>query len=164
MIDGKDIEEPQELALGWDAATCTWIEKGDAETYRLNKERRTIIELLEQWDEPLGPKTVAKELGKEYNATRQLMYKMFNDGQLNQEGYGKYVVARGPVYIDNTSNTSTNGTGVNDVNDVSSYIAGSRTSSYISADEGNKRVQDLIDAGMKPEFAVAEVMKRMREE
>jgi RecA-family ATPase len=24
MVDGRDIEEPQELALGWDAATCTW--------------------------------------------------------------------------------------------------------------------------------------------
>src|SRR5215218_6725986 len=40
MIDGKDIEEPQELALAWDAETCTWTAQGDAQTYRLNKERR----------------------------------------------------------------------------------------------------------------------------
>jgi hypothetical protein len=38
------------------------------------------------------------------------------------------------------------------------------TSSYISADEGNKRVQELIDQGMKPKVAVEEVMKRVREE
>jgi AAA domain len=91
MIDGKDIEDPQELALGWDAATCAWTAQGDAQTYRLNKERREIVELLEREDEPMGPKAVAELLGKGYDATKQMMKRMYDDGQLTQEGYGKYV-------------------------------------------------------------------------
>src|SRR5215208_593684 len=151
MVDGKDIEDPQELALGWDATTCSWTVRGDAATYRLNKERREIVEVMTAWDEPMGPKAVAGALGKDYDQTRQLMYKMAGDGQLTQEGYGKYVVAQGPVYIDNTVYTSTNGTGVNDVNDVNAPL---------SADEDNERVQRLIDEGMAPRLAVAEVLGR----
>jgi len=149
MIDGKDIEEPQELALGWDAQTCSWTAQGDAQTHRLNKERREIVEVMTLWDEPMGPKGVAQALDKDYNQTRQLMYKMAGDGQLTQEGYGKYVVAQGPVYIDNSVYTSTNGSGVNDVNDVNTPL---------SADEGNERVQRRIDQGMRPDLAIAEVM------
>jgi hypothetical protein len=64
------------LALGWDAATCSWAAQGDAATYRLNKERREIVELLEVEDEPMGPKAVATALGKDYTAVRQLMRRM----------------------------------------------------------------------------------------
>jgi len=158
MIDGKDIEDPQELALGWDAQTCSWTAKGDAATYRLNKERREIVEVMASWDEPMGPKAVADALSKNYDQTRQLMYKMAGDGQLTQEGYGKYVVAQGPVYIGNIGNTSTTGTGVNDVNDVNTPYTGNGNSPPLSADEGNERVQRLIDQGMRPDLAVAEVL------
>jgi hypothetical protein len=174
MVDGKDIEEPQEMALGWDAATCSWTAQGDAATYRLNKERREIIELMEKWDEPMGPKAVADAIGKEYNATRQLMYKMAGDGQLNQQGYGKYVVAGGPGNIDNISNvtlggtgnidnisnTSTNGLSVNDVNDVNGLDEKHRTTTPLSADEGNERVQRMLDEGRTLEAALAEVLGR----
>lgn len=160
MIDGKDIEEPQELALGWDAATCSWAAQGDAATYRLNKERREIIELLERWDEPMGPKAVATELGRDYNATRQLMYKMAGDGQLSQEGYGKYVVARGPSNTDNTDNTSTNGSGVTDVIDVNSPLH--RNVRDLSADEGNALVEQRKKEGVPEDEAVKAVMNMMQ--
>jgi AAA domain len=109
MVDGKDIEEPQELALGWDAATCSWTAQGDAQTYRLNKERREIVELLEREDEPMGPKEVADALEREYEPTRRMMNRMHEAGQLNKEGYGKYAPARGPSPTSPTSPTSTNG-------------------------------------------------------
>jgi hypothetical protein len=155
MVDGKDIEEPQELALGWDAATCSWAVQGDAATYRLNKERREIVEVMTAWDEPMGPKAVAQALGKDYDQTRQLMYKMAGDGQLAQEGYGKYVVTQGPVYIDNTVYTSTNGSGVNDVNDVNGPL---------SANEANEWVQQRIDEGMRPDYAVEAYRKMVQRE
>jgi len=175
MVDGKDIEEPQELALSWDAAACTWTAQGDAATYRLNKERREIIELLERWDEPMGPKAVADALGKDYNATRQLMFKMHGDGQLSQVGYGKYVVSRGPSYSsntdnssnsnnsDNTDNTSTNGLGVTDVNDVNAPHRES-SNGRPSADEGNAWVQRRIDEGMREDWALDAYRKRMQRE
>src|SRR5215212_5106567 len=117
-IDGKDIEEPQELALGWDGVTCTWTVQGDAQTYRLNKERREIVELLEREDEPMGPKEVADALDRDYNAVRQMMSRMHKDGQLSQEGYGKYIPARGPSHTGHSSHSAANGSGVTGVTTV----------------------------------------------
>jgi hypothetical protein len=149
MIDGKDIEDPQELALGWDAETCTWTAQGDAQTYRLNKERREIVELLEREDEPMGPKAVAELLGKNYDAIKQMMKRMNDDGQLAQEGYGKYVPSRGPSHSSHSSHSSTSGSGVTGVTGVTPPLY---------ADEANERVQRLIDEGMAPRLAVAEVL------
>jgi AAA domain len=152
MIDGKDIEEPQELALGWDAITCSWTAQGDAATYRLNKERREIIELLIREDEPMGPKAVAELLDKSYDATKQMMKRMSDDGQLKQEGYGKYVPSSlGSSHSSHSSHSSTNGSGVTGVTGVTPPL---------SADEANERVQRLIDEGVAPRLAAAEVLGR----
>jgi hypothetical protein len=110
----------------------------------------------------VGPKAVSDALSKDYDQTRQLMYKMAGDGQLTQEGYGKYVVAQGPVYIDNIGNTSTTGSSVSDVNDVNAPYIGNGHSPSLSADEANELVQQLIVQGMKEEFAAAEVIKRVK--
>jgi hypothetical protein len=150
MIDGKDIEEPQELALGWDAITCSWTAQGDAATYRLNKERREIIELLIREDEPMGPKAVAELLDKSYDATKQMMKRMSDDGQLKQEGYGKYVPSSlGSSHSSHSSHSSTNGSGVTGVTGVTPPL---------SADESNERVQRLIDQGVSERHAIAEVL------
>src|SRR5215212_4905519 len=152
MIDGKDIEEPQELALGWDAITCSWTAQGDAATYRLNKERREIIELLIREDEPMGPKAVAELLGKSYDATKQMMKRMSDDGQLKQEGYGKYVPSSlESSHSSHSSHSSTNGLGVTGVTGVTPPL---------SADEANERVQRLIDQGVSEKWAIAEVLGR----
>jgi AAA domain len=151
MIDGKDIEEPQELALGWDPATCGWTAQGDAATYRLNKERREVVELLEREGEPMGPKAVAELLGKGYDATKQMMKRMNDDGQLKQEGYGKYVPSLGGRHYSHSSHSSTNGSGVTGVTEVTPPLP---------ADEANERVQRLIDQGMSEKWAIKEVLGR----
>jgi hypothetical protein len=147
-VDGKDVEEKAELALQWDALAATWTVIGDAETHRLNKERREIVELLEREDEPMGPKAVAELLGKGYDATKQMMKRMSDDGQLKGAGYGKYL----PLisHSSHSSHSSTNGLGVTGVTGVTLPL---------SADERNARVRELIDQGMKPEFAAEEVMR-----
>ena len=109
MVDGKDIEEPQELALGWDGVTCTWTAQGDANTFRLNKERREIVELLVREDKPMGPKEVAEALDRDYEATKRMMARMEEAGQLKREGHGKYVPSRGPGPFGPDSPPSTNG-------------------------------------------------------
>jgi hypothetical protein len=126
LADGKDIEEAQDLALGWDAATCVWTIQGDAATYRMHKERREIIELLEREDEPTGPKYVADALDRDHAAVRQMMKRMADDGQLQTAGYGKYVVSKGSGYTNSkggshsshSSHTSTYGSGVTGVTGV----------------------------------------------
>ena len=163
-VDGRDIEEPAEYALKWDAETAGWTTVGDAEEYRLNKERREIVELLELEDEPMGPKAVANALDKDYTAVRQLMSRMHKDGQLSQEGYGKYVPSRGPGHTAHTSHSSTDGSGVTTVTSVTPPYRENPNGRRLSADEANERVEQLKSQGMREDYAVAEVMKRMQRE
>ena len=163
-VDGRDIEEPAEYDLKWDAETAGWTIVGDAEEYRLNKERREIVELLELEDEPMGPKAVANALDKDYTAVRQLMSRMHNDGQLSQEGYGKYVCSRGPGHTAHTSHSSTDGSGVTTVTSVTPPYREIPNGRRLSADEANERVEQLKSQGMREDYAAAEVMKRMQRE
>jgi len=91
-VTGRDIEQERELALSWDSTTASWRIAGDAEEYRGSKERAEIVECLRSAQGPMGPKEVSDALGKNYNPTKQLMWKMSNDGDLRSVGSGKYVV------------------------------------------------------------------------
>ncbi|HVF03118.1 MAG TPA: AAA family ATPase [Rubrobacteraceae bacterium] len=92
FVTGRDIEQERELALSWDPATASWKIAGDAEEYRGSKERAKIVECVRSAQGPMGPKEASDALGKDYNATKQLMWKMSNDGDLRSVGSGKYVV------------------------------------------------------------------------
>lgn len=85
---GRDFEE-QQLALRWDAAIFGWKMLGDAEKFRLGKERQEIIDLL-ILERSLRPKQVAAILNRNEAATRKLMAAMFRDGQIGNSGNGTY--------------------------------------------------------------------------
>jgi hypothetical protein len=91
-VDGKDIKDRQELALGWDANVCTWTIQGDAEQYILSKARQEILHLVGMADEPVTPTYVADALGKTFNAVKKTMWEMSTDGQLSSTGSGRYTV------------------------------------------------------------------------
>jgi hypothetical protein len=91
-VDERDIEEPTELALRWDADIASWSLMGDAEEYRQSEERRRIVELLKSTAEPLNPKDIAEILEKNRNTTRRLLQNMKHDGQIKDTGQG-YVLA-----------------------------------------------------------------------
>jgi RecA-family ATPase len=93
IVDGRDIEEPSELALRWDADIASWKLMGDAEEYRQSEERRRIVELLKAFDEPQAPKDIAEMLEKNRTTTRRLLQNMKQDGQVLDTGRG-YTVAR----------------------------------------------------------------------
>lgn len=93
VVDGRDIEEPSEFALRWDADIASWSLMGDAEEYRRSEERRRIIELLERMDEPMYPKDIAEALEKNRSTTRVLLANMKQDDQVEDTGRG-YVVAQ----------------------------------------------------------------------
>jgi hypothetical protein len=98
----------------------------------------------------MGPKAVAELLDKSYDATKQMMKRMSDDGQLKQEGYGKYVPSSlGSSHSSHSSHSSTNGSGVTGVTGVTPPL---------SADESNERVQRLIDQGVSERHAIAEVL------
>jgi hypothetical protein len=95
--DGRDFENPVELALKWNAITATWtILEGDAEVYAMGERRRSILGVLEGADEPLGPKKIAEMLNAngsqtKYGAVREMCSRMANDGQIRNLGRGRYV-------------------------------------------------------------------------
>lgn len=89
-IDGRDVEEPRELALRWDRNVASWTVVGDAEDFRLSEIRREIRDLLENADGPMSARDVAIGIGKGYEAVRQRLYQMSRDGEVKVVARGKY--------------------------------------------------------------------------
>jgi hypothetical protein len=174
-VDGRDIEEPSELALRWDADIASWSLMGDAEEYRMSEERRGIVDLLRRVGEPLGPKDIAQVLGRNYGAVRVMLSEMVKDGLLASPSRGKYIPTNNTNNANMTNNTNNANNAHADVNvsDVSDAANNQRGEMRIGkpillnvsdvSDHGltpdqSRRVQDLIAEGMAPKFAREEVL------
>jgi hypothetical protein len=167
VVDGRDIEEPAELALRWDAEIASWSLMGDAEEYRQSEERRRILELLERVDEPLWPKEIAEALDKNRSTTRVLLANMKQDGQVVDTGRG-YTVAHDHKQDKQPKQTQQ---AKQHKQAVKSPVVGDAAPVYgvygvdgdepesrrLTAEEA-QRVQTLIAQGMAPKFARAEVL------
>ncbi|MDP8901553.1 MAG: AAA family ATPase [Actinomycetota bacterium] len=97
-VDGRDIEEPAELALTWDPNTASWTLAGDAEQYRLSESRAEIREVLEAIGKFMTPTEVAEVLSKDPNTVRQRLWHMSRDGQVlaNDGRYAAILNDRNP--------------------------------------------------------------------
>ena len=96
-VDGRDVEEPAELALKWDGLLASWTLIGDPEEFRLTKERAEIVEVLRAAaPRPMSPKEVAAAVGKSANTVSQALYQMLQAGQVISPGRGLYT---GPTCI-----------------------------------------------------------------
>jgi AAA domain len=89
-IDGRDIEQPAELALEFDPDAATWKVMGKADDYRRGKLSNAIVKALENSDEPMSPQDVADALGQKYENVKQRLYQMSKMGEVNQVGRGQY--------------------------------------------------------------------------
>lgn len=89
-IDGRDIEEPTELALEFDHAAATWAIKGEADDYRRGKLRNAILKVLSDADEPMGPQEISDALDEKYENVKQRIYQMSKDGEVKTVARGKY--------------------------------------------------------------------------
>jgi IclR helix-turn-helix domain len=90
-VEGRDIENPTELALKFDQNAATWAVMGDAEEYRRSETRRKILKVLEEADEALGPKDVAELTDLPENSVRQRLYQMSKGGEVKVVARGRYV-------------------------------------------------------------------------
>jgi len=100
-VDGRDIEEPAELALTWNPNSACWTLAGDADEFRLSRERAEILRRLEEHGEPMTPTEVADTLGKPVNSVKQRLWWMSKDGQISAAD-GRYSkVTRNPRNRDN---------------------------------------------------------------
>jgi hypothetical protein len=104
-VTGRDVEE-QELALKWHADSALWSIVGEAQEYRMSKERGDVRAVLIQAGKPLTPGQVARLLGKNPNATKTLLWRMAQDGQLHAFGDGTYATISTPRNPSNSSNSS----------------------------------------------------------
>jgi hypothetical protein len=75
-VDGRDIEEPAEYALRWDAEAAGWAIVGNAEEYRMSEERRALLRVLEETGETTSPNEVADALVKPRNTVKQRLWRM----------------------------------------------------------------------------------------
>ena len=89
FVTGRDVDE-QELALVWHAPSALWAIVGQAEDYRLSKERAEVMAMFEKEGNcPLTPTQAADLLGKNKNTVKKLMWQMSRAGQLETRG-GQY--------------------------------------------------------------------------
>jgi len=95
-ITGRDIEE-KELALGFKFPI--WELLGDAEEFRISKERQTILSILRESNTPMSPKEITqvfqtKHPKANYYGVAKLLERMTKAGEIKCSEYGKYEVAK----------------------------------------------------------------------
>jgi hypothetical protein len=88
-VRGRDIEE-REHAVSFSPETCRWTVLGDAVEVHRSKTRSSIIEVLRDASELLGPEQIARAAGLKRNTVHQRLYKMLKDGEVVQRGRGRY--------------------------------------------------------------------------
>ena len=94
-VVGRETEE-RTLALRFEQDPFGWRVLGDDAAQLLNSERRQLLELL--CDEgPLSPAQLAVELGRSRPATRMLLKRMKDDGQVKKQG-SKYIPTHSVSY------------------------------------------------------------------
>jgi hypothetical protein len=93
FVTGRDVEE-QDIALQWNGEYALWTMLGQADEYRISRERADVRELFKK-EGRLSPKEAAPLLGKKENACKQLFWRMAKDGWLKNVGDGKYELAPG---------------------------------------------------------------------
>jgi hypothetical protein len=85
-VTGRDLEE-QSFAVTWSPQTGLWTLVGNAADQPRSRERAEILDVLRLAPSGMGPAAVAKTLARDRNATKWLMYQMWQDGELvNQAG------------------------------------------------------------------------------
>jgi hypothetical protein len=108
FVMGRDVEE-QELALSWSGQFCTWSLLGDAQEYRISKERSEVVSVVRRAGRPVRAGEVAAALGKSQPTVRKLLWSMFNDGQLACPSEGLYCLSGNGSHSGNGGNGGNGG-------------------------------------------------------
>ncbi len=120
---GRDFED-KEFALKWDKETCQWIIIGDAEEHRLSQERQGIIDLLRNAGVAMTPKEIAEALNRKDGAVRKMLFDMTRDGQVKNEGSGRYSLPSKFSNNGNGGNYISNGTQAMPLFDTEDEVTG----------------------------------------
>lgn len=92
FVTGRDVDEA-ELALKWDKQYCLWSMLGEADEFRISKERTKILDVMRQEKRSMKPNEVSPLIpGAHRDTVRWHMWSMAKDGWLKPEGDGSYVL------------------------------------------------------------------------
>jgi hypothetical protein len=91
-VTGREIEE-NDFALSFNFPH--WELLGDAEQFRLSKERHAILDVLKESNMPMSPKDIfealkAQGINRSTNSIQLLLSKMAKEGIIKTPDYGKY--------------------------------------------------------------------------
>jgi len=89
LVVGRDIED-RELALRFQGGR--WASLGDAAEWRLSRERREILQVLEDLGGEASPKEIAEVLEKPQGTVRKLLHHMVRDGEVVRVRKGRYAI------------------------------------------------------------------------
>ena len=95
FISGRDIEET-DLALHFDPSSCSWTILGQAEEYRLSKERQDIVDALKSADGPLKLSEIAMVVEKKAPVVHKHLAGLIAAGFVEQPKYGYYKLHNSP--------------------------------------------------------------------
>ena len=90
---GRDIEQI-ETAVEFNKEACRWFVIGEAAQVRRTDERRAILTILEDADEPMGPSDLAALTSSKNGNVRKLLHMMMKAGEVRKVGYGLYTHPR----------------------------------------------------------------------
>lgn len=86
---GRDIEEIENV-MNFDAHRATWRVVGEAWAIAKTDERQQILDVLNKSPEPMSPKDVAEQLGKERSNINKLLIRMVDEDKASRVGTGLY--------------------------------------------------------------------------
>ena len=108
-VRGRDIEEA-EHAVSFDKAGCRSTILGNATEVHRSNERNSILAVLDEATDPMGPSDIAAAADMPVNNAKQLLHKMVTAGEVGKVGRGQYVHPSrvNPATPDNFANAVTN--------------------------------------------------------
>ena len=77
--------------MSFDKVGCRWTILGSAAEVHRSNERGSILAILNEATEPMGPSDIAAAAGMPVNNAKQLLHKMAGAGEVGKVGRGQYV-------------------------------------------------------------------------
>ncbi len=87
FVTGRDIEDEKDYGIEFKG--CRWHVVGDARSVMLSAERQAVIDLLKKTINPLTVAEISAGTGGSGDATRKLVYRMLQAGDLTQSSNRK---------------------------------------------------------------------------
>jgi hypothetical protein len=94
-VRGRDVEQ-SEKAVRFKADNGTWELLGEAAEVGRTDERQAILDTLRQHAKPLTVREISDVLGKNYEAVRKCLARMWTAGEVEKKGRGTYACPHCP--------------------------------------------------------------------